>query len=68
MRTLVTDPVIENILSKGVISSETECDVATYYVERCFDVFNLEKTNPFRQKVSKVLELIQKFSVESRTK
>lgn len=68
MRALVMDPVIDKIVKNNYIRNEQECDLATYFVEKCSDVFDLPKQNPFRQKVSKILDLIEKFNVEQTIK
>lgn len=67
LRNLAFEPTINNILKRNKINNESEYDIATYYVEKCMEAFNLPETNSFRQKVTKILDIVQKFNVEQST-
>ncbi len=64
IRNIVTDPLIDRILTTKRISNAKENEAATFFVEKCWEAFDLPRSHPFRQKVSKILDLVEKFNVE----
>lgn len=64
IRNIITDPLIDRILTNKHISNLKENEAATYFVEKCWEAFDLPLNHPFRRKVSTVLDLVQKFNVD----